>query len=53
MYLLLFKEMVRNYTEVTREREQSENTANVLPRRCEICHHLPYCDQDFCLCWYH
>lgn len=50
---LLFKEMVRNWTESTRETEQDENAAKVLPRRCEICRHLPYCDRDFCLCWYH
>jgi hypothetical protein len=53
MYLSLFKEMVHQYVELTTETEQNEDAAKVLPRRCEICQNQPYCDRDYCLCWYH
>jgi len=53
MYLSLYREMIRNYDELTEETEQNKDNQTVLPKRCQICRDLPYCDRDVCLCWYH
>lgn len=52
MYLSLFKQMVADYDELTREAELKDED-KALPKRCETCRDLPYCDRDYCLCWYH
>ncbi len=53
MYLSLFKDMVHRYDELTEETEPREEDQTVLPKRCQTCRDLPYCDRDYCLCWYH